>query len=281
MKDSLNWRGRKTLKIKIGADYMIRKYKKITIFFLGLMLLMNGLAYAGENYDSRRQDVRRESTYYPYLNKTDHLQYIEGYSDGTVRPNDRVTREEVAAVIYRLLNPGYKGVTSVKYGRFSDVERERWSSDYIEVLTRNGILKGYKDGSFKPKKYITRAELAVLVGRIESTRKGTVNRFNDLDGHWARHEINTAADRGWIKGYKDGSFKPDAAITRAEFVSFMNGVLERNPDRDGILPNLREYKDLKEDKWYYLPMVEALNSHTYRRGINNKEKWNKLIDKKF
>ncbi|MFA5575706.1 MAG: S-layer homology domain-containing protein [Tissierellaceae bacterium] len=207
------------------------------------------------------------------LNKEDHIQYIQGYPDNTVRPQGLITREEVATVFYRLLDRDYRQGILTTGQRFPDVKASRWSIKHISTLANGNIISGYPDGSFRPGAYITRAELATISSKFDKLSMAGGDSFADIGGHWANKYINSAAAKGWVRGYPDGSFKPDQYITRAEFVTLVNSVLDRRVKKEKILPDIREFPDLLPSMWHYENMVEAINSHTYIRLEDSYEEW--------
>lgn len=209
----------------------------------------------------------------PLLNLADHFAYIQGYPDNTVRPEGLITREEVAAVFFRLLDPDYREIIRAIEANFPDVLAERWSSKHIATLAKGRILEGYPDGTFKPDNYITRAELAAMASRFDELDFLDENMFSDVEGHWAEKYINSAAAKGWVEGYPDGTFKPDAYITRAEFVTLVNRVLQRRVRAENILPDAKQFPDLLPGTWYYEAMQEAINSHLYERKEDGYEVW--------
>ncbi len=211
------------------------------------------------------------------LNKKDHFQYIQGYPDDTVRPEGLITREEVAAVFYRLLDPGYRLTILTDKENFIDVDSGRWSLKHIATLSNGNIIEGYPDGSFKPGNPITRAELAAIASKFDKLSAVQENSFTDIEGHWAIEYINSAAAKGWVKGYPDGTFKPDQYITRAEFVTLVNNVLGRKVHKDNILEGAKVFPDLLENMWYYEAMMEAINSHTHKMDENMSESWIEII----
>ncbi len=199
------------------------------------------------------------------LNMEDHFQYIAGYPDNTLRPDGSITREEVAAVFYRLLTSNYRNSIKTRSHNFKDVKAGRWSEQSVATLTSAKIIVGYEDGSFKPGNPITRAELAAIASRFDQLAPLTSNRFSDINNHWASQVINSAAEKGWVNGYEDGTFRPNKYMTRAEFVALVNNVLNRGVKKENILPEAKQFPDLLESKWYYESMQEAINSHHYTR----------------
>ncbi|MGE5678015.1 MAG: S-layer homology domain-containing protein, partial [Pseudomonadota bacterium] len=210
------------------------------------------------------------------LNKVDHYQYLQGYPDNTVRPEGKITREEVAAVFYRLLTADYRGSIMTHDEKFTDVEANKWSTLYIATLANGGILEGNPDGTFKPHNYITKAELAAVTSRFDNLSPFEGDSFTDIAGHWANKYINSAAKKGWVKGNPDGTFEPDKYITRAEFATLVNNVLERRVHKANILKDAKKFPDLLESKWYYEAMMEAINSHFYTRMEDTYEEWTEI-----
>lgn len=215
------------------------------------------------------------------LNMTDHFAYIFGYPNVTVRPENNITREEAAAVFYRLLRPSYKELIYSKDKIFKDVGETRWSFEDIASLNKGQIVSGYMDKTFRPKNNVTRSEIAVMASRFENLKYDGVNRFKDVENHWAKHHINSAAMNGWIVGGgSNGNFRPDDYMTRAEFVTMVNNVLKRKVRKENALEGIKKFSDLQEDKWYYEPMIEAINRHDYEkeRLEDGSEIWIKLLD---
>lgn len=209
----------------------------------------------------------------PTLNKQDHFAYIIGYPENVVRPEGYITREEVAAVFYRLLDPAYRDSIKTTSHGFGDVEAARWSAKHIGTLSNGGILSGYPDGTFRPGSNITRAEIAAIATKFEKLSQVKTSIFSDTASHWASDYINSAAENGWFEGYPDGTFKPDQFITRAEFVTLVNKVLDRRVHAEDVLPQARQFPDLIKGAWHYEAMQEAINSHYYNRKSDTFEEW--------
>lgn len=211
------------------------------------------------------------------LNMEDHFQYISGYPDKTVRPDGLITREEVAAVFYRLLTSSYRDSINTSAHNFKDVKAGRWAEQSIATLTNAKIIVGYEDGTFRPSNSITRAELAAIASRFDKLTPFTSSKFSDIENHWANQVINSASAKGWVNGYSDGSFRPNQYMTRAEFVALVNNVLNRGVKKENILPDAKQFPDLLESKWYYETMQEAINSHHYTRDKDtNDEIWTEI-----
>ncbi len=214
----------------------------------------------------------------PLLDKDNHYAYIQGYPNNTVQPEGLITREEVAVVFFRLLDADYRETVRTLTGDFPDVDANRWSSKHISTLATGGVIDGYTDGTFKPSANITRAELATIASKFDELDLDVENVFPDVEGHWAEKYINSAAAKGWVDGYTDGTFKPDQFITRAEFVALVNRVLGRNLVRvEDILEEAKQFPDLLPTSWYYVDMIEAINSHLYERQEDGYETWVEII----
>ena len=213
------------------------------------------------------------------LNKTDHFAYVIGYPDGTVHPNGQITRAEVATIFFRLLRDEVRDGAFTTSNAYSDVAYGKWYNNPISTMSALGIITGYPDGTFKPNKPITRAEFAAIAARFDETQSGKSATFSDVIGHWAAKEIGIAYYNDWIKGYPDGTFKPDQNITRAEAMTLINRVLERKPESPAdLLTNMNKWTDnMDTSKWYYLDVQEATNSHGYTRKTFNYELWRQML----
>lgn len=198
----------------------------------------------------------------------DHINYIIGYQDNTIRPNASITRAEVATIFYRLLTDEVREEWFCTESAFPDVTKDDWYYVAVCTLTNGGVLKGYPNGKFLPDDPISRAELAAIVSRFDPLY-GEIEvtaSFKDVKRHWAKDEIEFAAARGYVVGYPDGKFRPDQAITRAETVTMMNRCLQRAVDEKGRLDKHLSWSDNHPGTWYYYEIIEAANYHDYNRS---------------
>ena len=202
------------------------------------------------------------------LNTEDHVAYIIGYEDGTVRPGANITRAEVATIFFRLLTDETRESYWSQSSGFTDVASGAWYNNAVSTLTRAGILDGYEDGSFRPNASITRAEFTkIAVSFFKHAGGASANPFNDVpDSAWYAEFVKAAAELGLIDGYEDGTFRPNAPITRAEACTIVNRTLGRAPDKDNLLPEheMLTWPDNSRDAWYYAQIQEATNSHDYQ-----------------
>ena len=197
------------------------------------------------------------------LNGKDHYAYVVGYPDGMVYPQKNITRAEVATIFFRLLKDETCEANMTKSNGYNDMKDGAWYTCAVSTLSKMGIIKGYEDGSFKPDASISRAEFAAIAARFDPDGDKTPATFSDVSSHWAKDEISIAANHGWIKGYEDGSFKPDQKITRAETMTLVNRVLKRLPEtKDDLHKDMKTWPDNQnESAWFYLAVQEATNSH--------------------
>ena len=213
------------------------------------------------------------------LNTTDHFAYIVGYGNGEVRPQNNITRAEVATIFFRLLTDDVRDENLTKTNRYSDVAATSWYNTAVSTLSSMGIITGYPDGTFRPNAAITRAEFAAIAARFDHDGDKTAAKFSDIASHWAKDEISIAYNNGWITGYPNSTFGPQRDITRAETMTLVNRVLNRQPEtEDDLLPNMTVWTDNANQKaWYYLAVQEATNSHYYEFKTNSQyEKWTEL-----
>lgn len=213
------------------------------------------------------------------LNTTDHFAYIVGYGNGQVRPQNAITRAEVATIFFRLLTDDVRDANLKRINSYTDVASNAWYNTAVSTLSSMGIITGYPDGTFRPNAYITRAEFAAIAARFDADGDKTLAAFSDIANHWAKDEISVAYNNGWVDGYPDGTFGPQRNITRAETVTLVNRVLNRKPEtEDDLLPDMTTWTDNADKKaWYYLAIQEATNSHYYEYKENSEyEKWTEL-----
>lgn len=231
----------------------------------------------------------------PSLNTKDHYGYIIGYpvdyytgqptTDQTkkpVRPEGKITRAEVATIYFRMLTDESRTKFWSQSSGYSDVKAGDWFNNAVSTLSKAGIIAGYEDGSFRPNGYITRAEFATIAARFFDVTYNGKDLFPDISGHWAKDYINQAANKGFVNGYEDGTFKPDRNITRAEAVTLVNRTLDRHPDKNHFTKDMLVWPDnMDQTKWYYADMQEATNSHTYQMKENSDktkyENWTKTL----
>ena len=211
------------------------------------------------------------------LNGDDHYAYIQGYADGTVRPNANITRAQVATIFFRLLDEDVRSDYLTTYNPFPDVNADYWANTAISTMASLGVINGRNSGLFDPDAYITRAEFAAICARFDDSNVSGFDSFTDTFGHWAEEEIGRAAALGWIQGYDDGTFRPNQYITRAQAVTMINRVLCRLPeDEDDLLPGMSVWTDCREGDWCYLAIQEATNSHDYVTKDRVYETWTDL-----
>ena len=211
------------------------------------------------------------------LNGDDHFAYIVGYPNGNVEPNGNITRAEVATIFFRLLTEEVRTANSTQSNSLSDVTRGQWFNHAVSTLSSMGIVKGHNDGTFAPNAPITRAEFAAIAARFDDKNTDTSSKFTDIASHWAKNEIGIAANKGWINGYPDGTFRPNQYITRAEAMTLVNRVLNRLPENSSdLLDSMIKWPDNSDaSAWYYLAVQEATNSHAYsdKSKDDKYEKW--------
>ena len=220
----------------------------------------------------------------PTLNTGDHYAYVMGYPDGMVRPNGSITRAEVSAILFRLLSDKTRDEYFTTESSFTDVKAGAWYNNSIATLEKAGVIVDTaKGGAFRPNEAITRAELAAMLAQFSDAKPVKGVKFSDVSAeHWAYEAIAIAAKMGWIEGYPDGTFRPDATITRAEMMTLVNRALDRVPsDEDHLLSKrvMLTFPDCKSGDWFYIAVQEATNSHTYERAATEKngdEQWTAL-----
>ena len=275
-----------------GTTYKDERYTYGTIVKLDKTPLREGRTFTGWYADKEltkkitKITMKGDKTVYagwkltpvPEVFDGDHTAYIIGYVDGTVKPLANITRSEVATIFYRLLNDEEREKYKTTTNNFADVDPSAWYNTPTSTMAAMGIIGGYPDGLFHGNDNITRAEFAAICARFDKNTKNTKADFSDISGHWAELDIAIAVNNGWIMGYPDGTFRPNQTITRAEATALINRVLARIPeDPQDLLDGMKTWPDnMNTDKWYYIPVQEATNSHDYERKANGNEKWTAL-----
>ena len=276
-----------------GTEYDDERYARNTVVDLDKVPTREGYTftgwYAAEELTDRITEIKMTSNKTVYagwevtgipgwLNGDDHFAYVIGYDDGTVRPLNNISRAEVATIIFRLLNADVREKYMTTSNTFDDVAADAWYNTAVSTLTRLGIINGRSDTVFDPNAAITRAEFAAICARFDDSGIEADSNFTDIASHWAKQEIERAATLGWIRGYEDGTFRPENKITRAEAMTLINRVLQRLPeDEDDLMFGMNIWTDNLPGTWYYLAVQEATNSHDYDRkddGVH--ENWTGL-----
>ena len=277
-----------------GIEYKDEQYQGNTTVDLDKVPTREGYTftgwYADEELTERITEIRMTSdkTVYAgweptgvpdWLNGTDHFAYVIGYTDGTVRPLNNISRAEVASIFFRLLKEDIREENLTADNTFTDVHEGMWCNTAISTMEKLGIVKGRSQEHFDPNAPITRAEFAAICARFDTSKRNGDSDFTDIAGHWAETEIGRAATLGWILGYTDGTFRPDNNITRAEAMTMINRVLNRLPQsEDDLLDGMNIWPDNQLGAWYYLAVQEATNSHDFNRKGDVHEQWSKLTD---
>jgi uncharacterized repeat protein (TIGR02543 family) len=247
--------------------------------------------YADEALTERITDVTMNSSKTVYagwvaatvpdqLNGDNHFAYVIGDTEGTVRPEDSITRAEIATIFFRLLKDEIRDGNLTTENPYTDVSESDWYCKAVSTLTALGIITGRTDTEFAPDEPITRAELATVCARFDTGITSGNSSFSDIEGHWAQADIEKAAALGWLQGYEDGTFRPDNDITRAEAMTMINRVLCRIPEHtEDLLENMTVWPDnLDTTQWYYLAVQEATNSHEYQQKGEVYETWTQMTE---
>ena len=212
------------------------------------------------------------------LNDSDHFAYVIGYMDGNVRPYGLISRAETTTIFFRLLKDSVRDGNLLTSNTYTDVADDYWANTAISTMTGLGIVQGRSTTTFDPKAPITRAQFAAICARFDTGKSSGEQTFSDIQGHWAEKYIQRAAELGWIKGFEDGTFRPDTYITRAQAMTMINRVLNRIPeDESDLLPGMNVWPDCNPGDWFYLAVQEATNSHDFEDKAGNYETWTKLM----
>ena len=208
------------------------------------------------------------------LNDEDHFAYVIGYKDGSVRPCGLVSRAEATTIFFRLLKDEVRDGNLVTSNTYTDVPDGYWANTAISTMTELGIVKGRSADTFDPKAPITRAQFTVICARFDTGESSGTQTFSDIKGHWAEQYIERAAELGWVKGFGDGTFRPDDYLTRAQAMTMINRILNRIPEENSdLLPDRNVWPDCNPGDWFYLAVQEATNSHDFKHKAGSYETW--------
>ena len=253
-----------------------------------------GYAFAGWYADEYHKtpvtgeiDVKENTTIYAkWVNTTvpsalsnDRVAYVIGYPTGDVRPNANITREEIATIFYRLLKKDIREKIYAEEHTFTDVEADRWSNEEVATMANGGYIKGYEDGTFRPEADITRGEFVTIAARfLEETVDESYKTFSDINNHWAEDAIHAVADQEWIGGYEDGTFRPDALITRAEAMTIINRMLVYHIDHESLIDGVKHWPDNNASDWFYFDVLTATNTRDHELRENGyTEDWTEIL----
>ncbi|WP_443665324.1 S-layer homology domain-containing protein [Dysosmobacter sp.] len=238
---------------------------------------LNGGKHPTNTSKNSRITVYNAEAAVPALFTDNHYAYIVGGPDGTVRPNDSMTRAGVATIFFRLLKDSVRDANLLTSNTYTDVPGGHWANTAIFTMTGLDIVRGYDAAAFGPGDPITRAQFAAICARFDTGKSNGSRTFSDIKGHWAKAYIERAAELGWISGFQDGTFRPDAYITRAQAVTMINRMLNRVPeDPSDLLPGMNVWPDCRPGDWFYLAIQEATNSHDHRHKADSYETWTSL-----
>lgn len=208
-----------------------------------------------------------------WLQTKEHNGYMGGYGNGLFGPNDNMTRAQAARMFYNLLLEKDVPVTV----SFTDVPADAWYAEAVNTLASLGVIKGIGDGQFAPNRTITRAEFTVIAMRFANVSADVTNPFTDIaTNDWYYTAVTSAVSYGWINGYSDGSFRPQATITRAEVVTIVNRMLNRTADRNFVDSNVTaQFDDVPNTYWAYYNIMEATIAHDHSIDNDGVESWGK------
>ena len=205
-----------------------------------------------------------------------HAAYLHGFPDGTLRPEEPVTRSELAEILYRLMEPGAREEASSTECGFLDLVPSHWAYDAVSALARLRVMLGFPDGRFRPQDGVTGPELSIILERIRASEAGR-NAWPALASGWEEEDVTFAAGNGWVMGLFDGVFQKDRAFTRAELAALLNRLLGREPGSLCDLPvGMPLFSDnLDTASASFLPLQEAAVDHT-AEAANGHERWTGL-----
>jgi len=194
----------------------------------------------------------------------EHVLFVVGVGEGLFAPDRNLSRAEAATMFFNLLRNQEVAITR----SFPDVAESDWFARAVLTLASLGLVSGSPEGTFDPQQPITRAQLVAMAIAFVSEVPliDAEIYFSDVaKEHWAYQSIKVANHFGWVGGFGDGTFLPDANLTRAQAVTIINRMQGRVADREFIEshPNLLHFTDVTNDHWAYYEIMEAANRHLF------------------
>lgn len=211
-----------------------KRFKSVGIFLLMLTVLAqaffgNALSVHGQELPSDINGHWAESQIESWVENG----WINGYPDGTFRPDNSITRAEFMALVN-----GAFGFTEKANINYSDINTGDWYYDAVSIATKAGYIGGYPDGTMRPTNPITRQEATIILSKVAGLTEAPqgANKFTDVEeiASWSKGYVGAVAEAGLMGGYPDGSFRPENNIKRAEAVVALDNCL--TSVSEGIMP---------------------------------------------
>ncbi len=220
-----------------GLSFSVNKFSTFTVLHLNKQIASIG----GEQESERSQP------------------YMQGYPNGTFQPARRMTRAELAEILFRLAvdrseQPLVESSASQNRPNYTDVAGQNWAAEAIDTVTTTGWMKGYSSSTFAPERPITRAEMATVLARWKNLSGAASATFPDTTGHWAKDDIARVQQADYMHGMPDGSFQPDQTLSRAEAVTLFNRVWKREPVS---FTNSSRWSDVPVGHWAFGDIAAA------------------------
>ncbi|MBQ3706773.1 MAG: S-layer homology domain-containing protein [Clostridia bacterium] len=198
---------------------------------------------------------------------TEHAPFLHGYEDGTFRPSGTITRAEACQILYNLLS-----TVPTDRAKLSDTPSNAWYYDAVASLAAYGVID-VTDAKARPTEPMTRGEFVSALAYFFPGKITPKGSFPDVKIDYPYYAaVQKAAAKGWIKGYDDGTFRPNGTITRAEAATVVCRALGRTADAAWIALNAGAplYSDLPATHWAYATVMEAALAHT---AVGSPETW--------
>jgi peptidoglycan/xylan/chitin deacetylase (PgdA/CDA1 family) len=148
---------------------------------------------------------------------------INGFPDGTFRPEASVSRAEVAVMIGRIMDFDQKTKETI----FKDVPERHYASGYIQAAAEQGIIEGFPGGEYRPYDSISRGDMALILQRAFQLENKSASSFYDVtEKDYFYEAVLALVEEEVTRGFPDGSFRPRNSLTRGEFSAFLARILD-------------------------------------------------------
>ncbi|MFE8698246.1 S-layer homology domain-containing protein [Cytobacillus sp. FJAT-53684] len=202
--------------------------KKLSAVLLVFSLLISAfLAVPVAEAQSKFKDVTDKHWAVKEIEFLSGKKVIQGYPDGTFKPNDNLTRMQIALMVSREKN---YNLTDRSDPKLKDINKGQTNYNVVSAVMAEGIFKDVvNNNQFKPNAYVTRAEMASIMARAYNLTGGSSYQFKDVTSkHWAYSYVQAVATNQITIGYNDGTFKPDNLLTRSQFSAMMARILDKS-----------------------------------------------------
>lgn len=244
---------------------VMRNIKKVIALVLSLAMILTAMPVSAANFSDTKGHWAEAS-----IERWVDAGILNGYADGTFKPNNPIKRGELAKVLSEVL-----GLTEESTKSFNDINAH-WAKSYVLKCAQQSIINGYSDGSFKPDNNVTRQEAVTMIARamlgiLGDSYGEDVSEFKDAEKvqNYAKAAFAKLIAYNVVDGYADGTVKPEGNITRAEVAKLLDCLVGVYVDKDGNVTTTA-YVDPETEKVAQAPIVVVNDSYKAKEEVKVK-----------